>query len=137
MTQSACWIEFNSDRSLKRKVEEGWFTDDKGGDTLPIRSLPAAPNSHYWTGVLTQWCSSAGVKLVRRNEFAVVARVKKAQIEDFIRFVYDGSPMYSDPKSMLMWKGRAYLANHLINLRAFVAQELNPRLWYELVADEY
>jgi hypothetical protein len=38
---------------------------------------------------------------------------------------------------MLTWKGRAYLAHRLTDLRAFVAQELRPRIWYELNADAF
>ncbi|MGH9627556.1 MAG: hypothetical protein ACRD7E_04315 [Bryobacteraceae bacterium] len=65
------------------------------------------------------------------------ARVKKKQIEAFIEFAYGRDPSYFDPAKMLTWKGRAYLANALTDLRAFIAQQLNPRLWYELRADEY
>ncbi|AXW00532.1 hypothetical protein CJO81_06985 [Ralstonia solanacearum] len=66
-----------------------------------------------------------------------MARVKKTQILDFIDFAYGQYASYGDPAQMLTWKGRAYLVNRLVDLKAFVAQQLNSRLRYELVADEY
>ena len=46
------------------------------------------------------------------------------------------SDFYFNPAKMLTWKGRAYLANQLNDLRACVSQQLSPRLWYELRTDE-
>lgn len=137
MTATRCWIEYKSDRALARKISEGWFTDE-AGLYLPIDDFPPAPgNGAYWTGLLPEWCRQVGIRFDYRAELEIVARVKKAQILDFIDFVYGQHASYGDPAQMLTWKGRAYLANRLVDLRAFVAQQLNPRLLYELVADEY
>jgi hypothetical protein len=67
----------------------------------------------------------------------VKVKVKKIQIQDFLDYVYGSSDFYFDPAKMLTWKGHAYLANHLNDLRACAAQQLSPRLWYELWADEF
>jgi hypothetical protein len=56
---------------------------------------------------------------------------------DFIEYLYGSDPSYTDPAEMITWQGSAYLANQLTDLRAFIAQDLNPDLWYELCADEF
>ncbi|NWK43342.1 hypothetical protein [Ralstonia pickettii] len=137
MTDTRCWIEYKSDRALARKINDGWFTDERGL-YLPIHDFPPAPgNGAYWTGLLPEWCKLVGVNFDPRADLQIAARVKKIQILEFIDFVYGRHPSYWDPAQMLTWKGRAYLANRLVDLKAFVAQQLNSRLWYELVADEY
>jgi hypothetical protein len=85
---------------------------------------------------LKQWCEKRGIDFVDEG-LIIRAKVKKDQIIDFIEFVYGNDPSYTDPAKMLTWKGKAYLASSLTNLRAFAAQQLNPRLWYELNADEF
>lgn len=136
MTESRCWVTFKSDRALQRRIANGWYTQD-GTTCLPIESFPPASGGTYWDAILTQWCYRAGVQWKQADGYTRVARVKKEQIEDFIRFVYDDDRSYCDPKHMLTWKGRAYLAHRLTDLRAFVAQELRPRIWYELNADAF
>lgn len=81
------------------------------------------------------WCRERKLNPVKK-ELTLRVKVKKAQIEDFIDYVYGGSDLYFNPSEMLTWKGRAYLANNLNDLRACVAQNLNNRLWYDLWADE-
>ena len=136
MTMYNCWITYERDRSLQSRIKRGDFSH--GGEPyIPISCLPAPPrNGACWTGILCEWCRKNDIKFV--NEGLVVsAKVKKKHIEDFIQYVYAGDPSYFDPAEMLTWNGRAYLANSLTDLRAFVAQQLNPRLWYEINADEY
>ena len=140
MTETACWIAFKSDHSLQRKIDTGWFTDERGL-YLPISSFPPNPHNSYWTGTLAEWCKLRGVswKDVSKGhgDDTMSAKVKKAQIEDFIMYVFGKNPYYFDPAKMITWKGRANVANELTNLRAFVAQNLSPRLWYELLADTW
>jgi hypothetical protein len=93
-------------------------------------------NNPAWPWILRQWCKNNEIKFVDEG-LIVTAKVKKHQIEDFIQCVYARDPFYFEPAKMLTWNGRAYLANRLTDLRAFVAQELNPRLWYEIKADEF
>jgi hypothetical protein len=136
MTTSTCWIDYKSDRRLARRVAEGWFTD---GDkvNLPLTGFPARPRMNdYWTEIVSDWCEATGVAVKREGVARVRARVKKQHVEAFIRDVYLSEPSYTDPAQMLTWKGRAYLANALTDLRACVAQQLSPRLWYELCAEE-
>lgn len=135
MSDSRCWITFENDRALQARINRGEF-GDKGGLYLPILNFPTPPRGGYWIGILRGWCTSNKVKFVDEG-LEVSARVKKKQIEDFIEFVYARDPFYFDPAKMLTWKGRAYLANSLTDLRAFVARQLNSRLWYELKADEF
>ena len=136
MTESRCWVTFKTDRVLQRKIADGWFTED-GTTYLPIESFPPASGRGYWDSILAQWCHQAEVECKQADGYTLVARVKKEQLEDFIRFVYEGDGSYCDPKHMLTWKGRAYLAHRLTDLRAFVAQQLRPRIWYELNADAF
>ncbi len=135
MTDSGCWVTFESDRSLQSRIKRGDFSDE-GGLYLPISRFPAAPNGRYWIGILRVWCQEQNVKFVDEG-LHISAKVKKRQIEDFIDFAFAGDTSYSEPAKMLTWKGRAYLANSLTELRAFVAKELDPRLWYQIHADEF
>jgi len=91
----------------------------------------------FWTGVLRDWCQSRNINWREIDGTTVAAKVKRDQIRDFVEFVYADAPIYNDPEQMFIWKGKAYMAHGLADLRAFVAQELNPRLWYELMADTY
>lgn len=86
--------------------------------------------------LLAKWCRDNGIKIIR-EDITISAKVKKKQIQDFIESVFAADSFYSDPAKMLTWKGRAYLANALTDLRVFVAQQLNSRLWYEIHADEF
>lgn len=136
MTMYNCWITYETDRSLQSRIKRGDFSNE-GGPYIPITCLPApSGNGACWPGILREWCRKDGVKFIDQG-LIVSAKVKKQQIENFIQYVYADDPSYSDPAKMLTWKGRAYLANSLTNLRAFVAKELNSRLWYEIKADEY
>jgi hypothetical protein len=135
MTQYRCWIGYESDRALQSKIKQGFFSDE-GELHLPLNGFPAPSNDVCWPGTLREWCKERGIPVVVEG-LTVSTKVKKPQIEDFIEYVYGSDPSYSDPAKMLTWKGRAYLANSLTNLRAFVAQQLSPRLRYELRADEF
>lgn len=132
MTVRSCRIEFKSDHALTRKIREGWFTDERGL-YLPIANFP--PVRNFWIGTLRDWCKANNVEFLQ-HDMKVVAKVKKDQIVAFIDYAFETEEHYRNPAKMLTWKGRAYLAQRLIDLRSFVAQQLNPRLWYELVADE-
>ena len=141
MTETRCWIDFKGDHALQRKIDTGWFRDEQGL-YLPIASFPPLPSKWaYWTIALGEWCSLRGVKWNDASkgigDDTTSAKVKKHQIEDYIQFVYGGSPSYFDPKEMITWKARANIVNSLTDLRGFVAQYLNPRLWYELMADTW
>ncbi len=103
---------------------------------LPIHDFPAAPNCSYWIALLTKWCRDNGIAIIR-EDLHISAKIKKKQIQDFIECVFASDPFYSDPAKMLTWRGRAHLANRLTDLRAFVAQQLNPGLWYKIHADEF
>ena len=134
MTMYNCWIDLSKDRSLKLRVEKGKF-----GDVLKSTTafFPAPPNSRScWPGTVSRWCKERNLSPTW-GDLDVRVTVTKTQIEDFIDYVYRDSASYWDPAQMLMWEGRAYLVNSLTNLRAFVAQELNPKRKYELKADEF
>lgn len=133
MTETRCWVEYKSDHALQRKVEEGWFTDERGL-YLPIAHFPGRPHMSLWPIALQEWAKMRGIAMKDIDGENFSARVKKDQILDFINFVYADDTSYTDPARMLTWKGRAFLAHQLIDLRAFVVQELNSRLWYELIA---
>jgi hypothetical protein len=136
MSEHRCWITYKNDRSLQSRKGRGDFGDGENVG-LPIDSFPPPPgNNDCWTAILKEWSRENGIKFVDEG-LKVSAKVKKNQIEDFIEYVYARDPFYFEPAKMLTWKGRAYLANSLTNLRAFVAQELNSRLWYEITADEW
>lgn len=137
MTDTRCWVTYKNDRALRKKMKEGWFTEE-GTVYFALDNFPARPaNISYWPSVLKEWCRKNGVEFKWVNELTISARVKKHQIEEFIDHVYGNDPSYNDPAEMLTWKGRAYLANCLTDLRALVAQELDPTIWYELNADEF
>lgn len=136
MTEHRCWVTFDSDRSLQLKIKKGWY-GEKEKTYLPIFSFPP-PDNAYWPSLLRQWSKERDIDLSHTQDgLTWSAKVKKPQIADFIEYVYGADPSYNDPAKMLTLRGRAYEANHLTDLRAFVAQELNPRLWYELKADEF
>jgi len=130
MTDYRCWVTYKNDKALQSKVRRGVF-----GKSLPLDGFPA-PSQGGWPGLLVQWCKKREIQFVDEG-LTVRAKVKRDQIIDFIEFVYADDRSYNDPAKMLTWEGKAYLANSLTNLRAFAAQKLNPRLWYELVADEW
>ena len=136
MTMCRCWISYENDRPLQARIKRGDFGD--GGELyLPINSFPAPPgNGAYWTGILRAWCRKNEIPFVNGG-LEVSAKVKKNQIEDFVEHVYGRDPFYFDPAKMLTWKGHAYLANSLTDLRAFIAQQLCSRFWYKLEADEW
>lgn len=136
MTETRCWVEYKSDHALQRKVKEDWFTDEKGFH-LPIASFPGRPRNSLWPIALQDWTGMRGIAMKDIDGVTFSARVKRDQLLDFINFVYADDPSYTDPAQMLTWKGRAFLAHQLIDLRAFVTQELNARLWYDLMADMY
>jgi hypothetical protein len=135
MTEFRCWVSYNSDRPLQLKVKNGWY-GDKDSAYLPISDFPVRIGAD-WPSLLSKWSKQRGIELSIEDALTLRAKVKKKQIADFIEYVYGADPSYNDPAEMLTWKGRAYLANRLTDLRAFVAQELNPRLWYKLNADEF
>jgi hypothetical protein len=134
MSASRCWITFESDKALQSRIRRGDF-GEKDELYLPINCFPASGKG-YWISILHQWCKKREIPFVDEG-LQITAKVKKDQIEDFIEFAYAGDPSYSEPARMLTWKGRAYLSNSLTDLRAFVAQQLNGRLWYEIKADEF
>jgi hypothetical protein len=88
-------------------------------------------------GFVCSWARERGLQIDESEPLAVSVKVKKDQLADFVEYVYGKDPSYKDPAKMLTWKGKAYLVHQLDDLRAFVAQELNPRLWYKLKADEF
>jgi hypothetical protein len=133
MTAYRCWIEFPNDKPLQLRVQRGELGEP---DSCPLQSLPAAPNNTCWPAVLHGWCGERKLGPIDEG-LTVRIKVKRAQIEDFIDYAYGGSGFYFNPSKMLTWKGHAYLANRLNDLRACVAQQLSPRLWYELWADEF
>lgn len=135
MTQYRCWVTFETDRALQAKVANGWY-GAKGEEYLPIQSFPAASDD-CWPLWIKTWSESRGVHITRVDGLTLFAKVKQPQLADFIEYVYGSDSSYTDPAKMLTWHGRAYLAGELINLRAFVAKDLNPRLWYKLYADEF
>ncbi len=103
----------------------------------PISRFPP-PDDYCWPSLLHQWSKTREIRLSQSEDgLTSSAKVKKPQIADFIEYVYGADPSYNDPAKMLTYEGRAHLANRLTDLRAFVAKELNPRLWYELKADEF
>jgi len=134
MTMYNCWITYESDRALQSRIQRGDFSD--GGEPyIPIGHLPAPPAA-CWTSILREWCQKNEIKFTD-DGLLVSAKVKKSHIEDFIQHVYARDAFYFEPAKMLTWKGRAYLANSLTDLRAFIAQQLSSRLWYQLNADEF
>jgi hypothetical protein len=131
---SNCWITFESDRALQAQIKRGGFGDNDK-PYVPISNFPASPRG-YWICVLKGWFRERQIKSVDEG-LEISAKVKKEQIQDFIEFAFAGDPSYFDPAKMLTWHGRAYLANQLTDLRAFVAQQLSPRIWYQIHADEF
>lgn len=137
MTDSRCWIGYKNDRALQKKIDDGWFTENEE-QVLPIDNFPPHSfNGSYWPGLVSGWATKRGIKCKRTDSLTVSARVTKEQIEDFIQDIYLSDANYIDPKKMITWKGRAYLANSLTDLRAFVSQQLDPALLYELKGDEF
>jgi hypothetical protein len=133
MTAYRCWIEFPNDKPLQLRVQRGELGEP---GSSPLRTFPSPPNNNSWPAALVVWCRERKLNAIE-EDLTVRVKVKKAQIEDFIDYVYGDSEAYFNPSKMLTWKGRAYLANQLNDLRACVAQQLSPRLWYELRADEF
>jgi len=132
-----CWVSYDTDRALQKKVNQGWY-GDKDSACVPISGFPAPPSNSMWIALIHTWSKERGVELLRGDDgLTWTAKVKQRQIADFIEYVYGSDPSYNDPAKMLTWQGRAYLANALTNLRAFVAQDLNPRLWYVLSVGEF
>lgn len=135
MTVTTCHIDITHDAALMKKVGENWFCSDES------RSAPVGfpiTNKGYWTVALPAWCerNHVPVEQVAKFPFELRAKLKKQQILEFIAWLYDDDRSYMDPEHMLTWKGEAYLAVKLLHFKAFVAQNLNARRWYYVVATE-
>ena len=137
MTDSRCWVTYENDQELQKKVEDGWFTEKETRYFALSDFPPNHFNIGYWPTVLREWCKENKLEIEQVDSLTISTKIKKNQIEDFIQYVYGKDPSYNDPAKMLMWKGRAHHANYLIDLRALVAQYLDSTLWYELNADEF
>jgi len=133
MVETQCWISYKEDRALEKRIKEGAFADAKGS----ISRFPPVLNNRYWTTTIEEWASTRGLTVEQVGDETVSVRVKKDQILDFINYVYGNDSSYNDPSDMLAWKGSAYLVHQLLDLRVIVAQELNPDIWYELMADTF
>jgi len=136
MVETRCWVAFKNDLALQKKINDGWFTDERGF-YLPISHFPGTPTNSYWPDALRKWAGGCGVTVAEVDDETYSAQVTSSQILDFIEFVYGSDSSYNDPAMMLTWKGRAYLVHPLIDLRAFVAKELDPKLLYELMTDTF
>ena len=137
MTDTACWLEFDNDAELTDRIAQGYFEEKEGSALRPWHFPPTQSRSPYWPNSLSDWCVKQWVEITHRSHLEIAAEVEKAQIIDFIAYMYDGDSSYQDPACALTWKGKAYLANRLTNLKAFVAQELQDGVVYGLVADEF
>jgi hypothetical protein len=135
MTFTSCFVDITVDKTLMKRVTANEFCEDESG-TAPIL-FPPGPNG-YWTGILPHWCDDHGIECrpFPTAIYGVRARVKKHQILRFVSDCYDDIPSYTDPEQMLTSKGTAYLVVKLVNLRAFLAQNLSRNRWYYLVATE-
>lgn len=49
-----------------------------------------------------------------------VAKVRKADIIEFVEFCYGSDPSYTDPGKMLRWEGKTYLVDRLTDLKRFI-----------------
>lgn len=131
--ETRCWLEFDNDPELLVRIEAGEFEDEKSG-FYPWTFPPAGD---YWTSIVADWCRKNDIPLVPIAHLVESAEVTKAQISDFITFVYGENRSYQDPAHMLTWKGRAYLVDRYNNLKAFVAKELRDDVKYQLLVDEF
>ena len=137
MTDTCCWIRFGSDRSLIKRIEAGTYTGYRKKYGYFPWDFPLRPRSSLWTVTLLAWCREQKIEHNWVNQLTISARVKQHQIMAFIEHVYGNDPGYFDPKRMFAPDGEAFFVHRLIDLKAFVMQEMQSRLWYELVADEY
>ena len=140
MTESTCWIDYRRDRRTKKRNSEGWYGAPSQSNSYKIPG--PCPKNGYWPSYLVEWCQSRGVPF-RNDELGgdgsliTRAKVTKEQIQDFLAFMFDDVPCYNDPAEMLFWKGRASKVHSLIDVKVFVAQELRPKISYDLVADTW
>src|SRR5690348_10665327 len=136
MTMYSCRIRYDHDRLSQKRIKKGYLTDG-AKSYMPIDFLPPpSPPPGCCTGMVRARCQRYEIPIVQRD-LVISAKVKKNQIHDFVDHVYGRDPSYFDPAKMLTWKGHAHLANSLSDLRAFIAQQLSSRFWYELEADEW
>lgn len=138
MTDSRCWIDFKKDRRLKRRSEEGWYGPPSKSYTFGFPF--GCPRNAYWANNLLDWCKRRRISY-RDDEYgadgAAITRasVKKAQIKNFLAYMYGDDFKHADSGTIAFGKGRSSSVNSLNDLKAFVENELDPDATYELVAD--
>lgn len=136
MTQYRCWISTKVDKSIQLKLGNDCI-GDQDNISQYIASFPPARTGN-WPALLRKWSVERGINLtLMADGLTISATLKKDKISDFIEYVYGADPRYNDPEKMLIWQGQAYQVDSLNRLKSFVAQDLNPQLYYELMADEY
>ena len=105
MTAYRCWIELPNDKPLQLRIQRGELGEP---GSCPLQSIPAPPNDTCWPAVLIGWCRERKLSPIDQG-LTVKVKVKKAQIEDFIDYVYGGSDFYSTRqkcspgRAMLIW----------------------------------
>jgi hypothetical protein len=118
MTDCSVYVGRLSDRRFK------WDGGDWNGN-VPRSISPVFPlaRDHY-SAVFHSWVRNTGVECKQTDFGGWVAKVTKAQIEDYVRFCYQG-------QEDLPW-----VAQELPELRAWIAT-LKPKMLYALVATEF
>jgi hypothetical protein len=118
MTDCSVYVGRLSDRSFK------WDGGDWNGNVPRSISPEFPPAREHYNGVFHAWVKHSGVECKQTDFGGWVAKVTKAQIEDYLRYCYQG-------QEDLPW-----VAHGLPELQSCVSN-LNAKTVYALVATEF
>lgn len=114
--------------------------DWEGGSwesNIPARmSMDFPSEREHYNGIYRRWVEEKFIDCKQTDFGGWVARVTKAQIEDYLAYCYDSDPSYTEKRRMLEWRGKYYQVEKLIEIRAFLKGFDNQKL-YALVATEF
>ena len=118
MTDCSVYVGRLTDRRFK------WDGGDWNGNVPRSISPSFPPAREHYNAVFHAWVEKAGVECKQTDFGGWVAKVSKSQIEDYVRFCYEG-------QEDLPW-----VSQELPELRVWVSK-LNAKTIYALVAKEF
>ncbi|MFM5229850.1 hypothetical protein ACET9H_11370 [Aeromonas media] len=118
MTDCSVYVGLLTDRRFK------WVGGDWNGNVPRSISPDFPPAREHYNRVFHAWVKRSGVECKQTDFGGWVAKVTKAQIDDYVRFSYEG-------QEDLSW-----VAHGLPKLQAWLS-ELDAKTVYALVATEF
>ena len=96
------------------------------------KSFPPSREAHNL--LFHGWVKDRQILWMQTDATGFVAPVTKAQLLDYVDYVYGSDDSYTDPAHMLCWEGKPYLVDWLIEIQVFISTLEETKL-YALVAE--